>query len=390
MPRMQPLVDFLTGMEIPGYEDRVIRVRQGRGRQQPIEHLRDEDWERTMQRDTLHGDMPAYWNANEAVTISLYDSLSVADGHYDMARFPYSSMYPDGRFVDEPVYDCLQVQDSDEGSLAWEFPAEQYIKWGVEFAERVITFLVPMHAVLMEREFDWGSAFDDSLALCIDPNFRERQAEVREQRNRERFVTILRQRDDTELRNLRQRIDNNMSELTDAQTQEERARQELRDAQELLDSVLARRDDNRSDDDLLTEYEAVLRHAHVDGIAWHGNDTLSVRTNDITLEHPDTGESTIVGRFRIEFKFGAQDITVHNLTNRRGIHDHPHVRNGSFCQGELKPTLMRLMAQRQVGAAINMTIAALEYCDPQDDWGRHIEWWFGAEDAPEPEADEDA
>jgi hypothetical protein len=120
---------------------------------------------------------------------------------------------------------------------------------------------------------------------------------------------------------------------------------------------------------------------------WQGEHEFVVRTDGIELVHPNTGDSTIVGEYRITFNFETNHVRIDNLTNRRGAWDHPHVSNGEFCAGELGPTIMRLISRKQIGAAVNMVImviASLEYCDPEDDWGRHVEWWFGAEDAPEP------
>lgn len=369
-------------------DGRVVRVVNGRGRHEPVEEMRDADWQRTFSTFTQYGELDAdsFDKAEaEGVTINTYGSLTPSTGNYDIMNMPYETLLPDTGYQSEPVYDCLQVEDSTEGELFWEFPDEEYIHFGGEFTHRVITFLVPFIAVRVRDEFAWELVIEDAIIGCLDPEGAANRESRLAERNIERFIAIGNERDDGELRNIRTRITDGGARLIDAQRTEESSRQELREAQELLDAVLARRDDGGvNSESLLAEYEAINRHAHVVSCSWAGNHTFIVRTDNLMLTHPTTGEERELGVFTIKFDFRRSIITLNNMTNKRGAFDHPHVNNGQMCTGEIGPSLTRLMQQRQIGSAVNMALAALGMVNMEDDWGRHVEWWFGAEDAPDP------
>lgn len=373
--------------------DRLIRVVAGTGRQRPIEDLRDQGWDDTLRHGTMFGELTEPPNFDEAITISAYDALSTVRRTRDEINLDWSRFYTDLELRPPPghcIYDCLiPMATSDEGERFIENQEADFASHWAEVGERAVTFLIPLTGLPNPEAFNWDHVLLPAVDAAGDPEFAAgREARI-EEANIERFNEVASMRDDGEIRGIRTRIADHADQLTSAQAMIETNRQSLREQQELLDAVLARRDEGGMTPEAVErEYEAIKRHAHVIGVRWSGPQTLAVRTNDIELTHPDTGDTTVVGQFSIEFNFENGALHVRNLTNRRGTWDHPHVANGDFCLGELDSTLRRLMSRRQIGAAVNTAIAALEYCDPEDDWGRHVEWWFGAPDAPEASGDE--
>ncbi len=388
------LGEYLHGTE----PDRVIRVIAGTGRQTPVEFLRDYGWNETLRRGRMYGevDPDGLVSSDEAITISAYDALSNFRRTRDELNLDWSRFYTNPDFRPQQgtcIYDTIVLDppEGGEGEPMVENPTADYASHWCEVGERVVTFLIPLTGLAFPEHFNWDQVLLPPLDACGDPEWVAEREARREEANRERFLEIASMRDDGEIRGIRTRIADHADQLTSAQQMLEQNRQSLREQQELLDAVLARRDSGGLTPEAVErEYEALKRHAHVVGIRWSRPQVLTIRTDDIELTHPNTGDTTIVGRFSIDFNFETGGVSVHNLTNRRGNWDHPHVSNGDFCQGELAPTIHRLMSRRQIGAAVNMAVAALEYCDPEDDWGRHVEWWFGAPDAPDPTVDPDA
>lgn len=374
--------------------DRMVRVIRGQGRQQDPNTLREAPWFSQLRDFTLVGelDQDPRELIDDAVTISTYDCLSNMRRTYDETGIRWHDFYLDGQSPGPvPIYDCIRL-DPPEGSTGEpmvENPDAARITHWCEVAPGVITFLIPLTGIGNATRFLWDRVLSEPLAAATDPDWATQREARQEAANLERFREVAALRDDGELRGIRTRINDHTEQVASAQRMLEENRQSLREQQELLDAVLARRDEGGlSPEAVEREYAAILRHAHVTGVSWVGPQTLNVRTNDITLTHPNTGDTTVVGRYSIDFNFEQSSVRINNLTNRRGTWDHPHVSNGDFCSGELQPTVMRLLSRRQIGAAVNMVIAALEYCDPEDDWGRHVEWWFGAPDAPDPSGEE--
>jgi len=162
-----------------------------------------------------------------------------------------------------------------------------------------------------------------------------------------------------------------------------RWRQDLRDKQEVLDVILARRNSGDLVSELESEWEALLRNEKIADLRWV-DACLLVYTKELEITHPYTGETAILGSFAISFHPESLSVRVKNLTHRRGFYDHPHINRGSICAGDLQNTLNELLSRRELAAAVNMVLSLLGRCTPDDEWGRHIEWWFGAEDSPNP------
>lgn len=316
------------------------------------------------------------------VTLVFWGSISHMGGAYTTATMPPEF------FEDELDTEYRRIADTmrfEEGELEAEpihlgEDGRQRALVG-EIGPRVVALHVnPRWASYPERaRFDWLS---ESFDRAVNP---ELLAEARERqltRAREQFIEASRQRGD-EVEEIRERIASQEVAYADAQASVQTYRRQLADAQQLLDSILARRE-NDEGDVFEREWEALLRHNHVTDVRW-SRDRLIVYTDELDITHPDTGETATLGSFALLVTPG-QHIRVKNLTHRRGTYDHPHVNRGRVCAGDLAGTLDELIHRQQIATAVNMVISLLHRVTPEDAWGRHIEWWFGSEESPEPVA----
>lgn len=222
----------------------------------------------------------------------------------------------------------------------------------------------------------YAELFDAALEQVATGNVDD---EARVERNIQAFIVASRERNRAELNTIEARIRDQEAILTNANQQINTARTQLMRDQELIDAVLGRREDT-ADDQFRAEWEALARHENVEALRFVGT-TLHIKTGDIIMHVPDTpyssdGERDVtVGQYDITINFDSNSLFARNLTNQREGLDHPHVRNGTFCLGELDQTMARLVRERQIAAAANLAIDTLKHVNPEDSWGRAERYW---------------
>lgn len=227
-----------------------------------------------------------------------------------------------------------------------------------------------------------------ALDNCTNEEWLAEAAVRREQHARDQFMAAMVQRNTSdEIARIRSEIVQAETRFGSAQSQVARERTMLSDLSQSLDAVLSL----DADPDALREacerdWEAINRHEHVSRVAWRGT-ALVVYTDELTITRPDREENNTapLGEFAMFLDKRGGTVTVHNLTMRRASYDHPHVQSGRICAGDLQSTLDQLLGRNEFASAVNMIIAMLGRCTPEDVWGRHVEWWFGADDSPQPE-----
>jgi hypothetical protein len=264
---------------------------------------------------------------------------------------------------------------------------ERVEAWGLTLGERHDrTIALHIHVSTLHPEYgrgiNWDQMLGQALTLCIDEEARAHAAEARRARDLERFVAVASRQSSAEINRMRNEIDHHIGRVTEGERLIRENAAVLREKQEILDAVLTRRESTVEDVDMEAEWASIARHADVEELRWQSEYKLDVLTKELDITHPNTGDTTTLGKFRLTLDFQERAVYANNLTNRKGVFDHPHVREGEFCHGDLAPTIAQLMREYQIGAAVALTCDSLHIVTPEDDWGRHIEWWFDESQAP--------
>ena len=230
-----------------------------------------------------------------------------------------------------------------------------------------------------ELEDDVTAAIIEAARLCVDDAFlagaAERRAELRQQAI-ERYVRSIY---DRQLLNHRQRIDEHQAQVAEYQAQLAATLRELRQRQELIDAILASRD-NDAAEQVLREWKALENHPRVAEMDFVSNSLVITTTDDIRITREDTGESRWLGAFRININLESCAIRLTNLNTRRGGRDHPHVTDGQPCFGGWHNDFAELLARGQVYTVFELLIQYLETLNLRDEYGRYGAYWFDVPD----------
>jgi hypothetical protein len=256
--------------------------------------------------------------------------------------------------------------------------------------------VIPNHVLLRfhytytsPRKLDWRWMLHDVLVQSAAENFTEVREEARQKHDRETFLTHVKGRNLGEVDRLRTEIGQLEQQFIQYTANAANARTRAAGHQTVIDGALRRADHDYDDDELMATWEGLNRHVNITDAHWNGN-VLNVHTTPITLTHPADGRSAELGPFEISLDFNGNNggyPRIHNTANRRGGYDHPHVQNGQFCGGSLTDTLHRMAQERKIAELVAFTIDLLGSINPDDDWARRAEWWFGAADAPAEQGD---
>jgi hypothetical protein len=99
--------------------------------------------------------------------------------------------------------------------------------------------------------------------------------------------------------------------------------------------------------------------------------TLAITTRP--LEAECGGHRYRLGSFRVEIQFEG-DVRITNLTDRRGPYDHPHVRQGRPCLGNVREGVAKLIGEYEFAAAAQVLLDFLQTVNPQD-WRIPVFYW---------------
>lgn len=269
------------------------------------------------------------------------------------------------------IYDLLTVSDPSPDYMQFELEGEPGTIISEAGPHEVAVFL--SHG--LTQGYRWEQILGEAIEFATSADAGA-TAEAALNRHRERFVEILGQRNDSELRQIRTRVEGNRANLTSYLRSITETRHQLQEDQRLIDAAMAASPE-MDEETRNAEFDAVLRHAHVERVRIVGS-TIHVFTDELTMEVPGY-DPVIVGAFDIELNLDYNSANARNLTNRRGTYDHPHIHDGSFCLGDMTDTVQRLLASRNLGPAINLVIESLQTVTPEDDWGRSVYLWLDQE-----------
>lgn len=250
---------------------------------------------------------------------------------------------------------------------------ERFAEVGDRIVAIPLSLLRHMNRTAMKK-YD-PAVFVNLIREAIDEEKIEAARAEAQERSRVEVLALMQERDEGELTRMRNQIDDNDRNIAQYEQSIDQWRADNARKQAIVDAAIARQGETISEEAANREWDALLRHAHVERVELRDK-VLRVYTDDLEIEHPTRDETAPLGRFRLEFYFERENVMVYNLTNRRGNRDHPHVLHHDFCLGEIGRTIRELLRERQIGAVANFILDSLTTSNPSDDYGRYVEWWF--------------
>lgn len=118
------------------------------------------------------------------------------------------------------------------------------------------------------------------------------------------------------------------------------------------------------------EYDRIREHPLVDRLDVE-DDILGVTTLPLTTSYED--ERIHLGRFAIEINLNG-DVKITNLTRRLWNFDHPHIRDGNPCLGNIQDGVAKLIGTYQLAAVTQVLIDFLQIVNPRE-WVVSVEYW---------------
>lgn len=287
------------------------------------------------------------------------------------------------------LYDVMNVTDPqfptiDVPGQGAEDRGEDFLSHLGEFTERIIMFWPTFYSFGRPRSLKWAEVLDAVWPAMVDSEAIEEYVRTAANRARQQFVQIVVERDQTQLREIRSRVEQNERAYINLTRETDELHQRLREDGNMIDIYMERfNTGGTTPDQVDAEWQVMENHSHVERLSLANNGrTLHVFTDELDITNPNDGATANVGAFDIAFDLNTNRVSARNLTNRRGNRDHPHINGGDFCLGELNRTVRNLIAQRQLGSAVALVITALETVNPEDTWGRHYYLWFDENYAP--------
>lgn len=149
------------------------------------------------------------------------------------------------------------------------------------------------------------------------------------------------------------------------ETIKERSIQIVELHQKLRNSVLKLRGLESEKIDIEGEFEKLITDFNIkfnsDGLIWF--DTENIKYKDILL-----------GKFRILLDIQKGVIKINNITKKIGAFDHPHIREGVLCLGELSNTVSKLMSEYKYIEVAKLCKEMLYFYNPSSAYKKVEEW----------------
>ena len=91
------------------------------------------------------------------------------------------------------------------------------------------------------------------------------------------------------------------------------------------------------------------------------------------VDEAEEDESIDLGRFEIKVSFDG-DVRITNLTRRFWFYDHPHIREGVPCLGNIQEGVAKLIGTYQFAAVSQVLIDFLQLVNPKE-WVVSAHYW---------------
>jgi len=222
-----------------------------------------------------------------------------------------------------------------------------------------------------------------AVPICVDQkqcNEHLLKAQAQKVKKQKRaWVTLISRRADTEVTQVKTR----MTEVTNRRKAMWLEMVDLTREAELLEQRMVGMGGENSSATTKAEQEfaKLLEIPEVVDLEVRG-DGLKFETSNIYCTDPLNGRSFSIGEFSITLNMSG-DVKFVNRDNPKQSDgyrwDHPHVKEGHPCWGNIEQAVMQYLSKLEFGAAMVLIIAYLQTVNSTDAFGKNINLWFDDE-----------
>lgn len=156
--------------------------------------------------------------------------------------------------------------------------------------------------------------------------------------------------------------------------------QQMRAANEILDSEIVASANGAYADHLVEEWKQLVDHPRLANASLRENTLTLTTTDDLRLHCEGREDTRWLGAFEVKIKLDQFDIRLANLNTRRGGRDHPHVVGGAPCFGGDHRAFIQLHSNGDLFVLFEMLLQYLETLNLRDEYGRYGSYWFDRDD----------
>lgn len=132
------------------------------------------------------------------------------------------------------------------------------------------------------------------------------------------------------------------------------------------------------------QFDALLRHDKVVALGIR-NECLLIRTPELTMENPATGDVKTLGELEIVMPISSNNLSelqVFNKTNARTdprdgtTWNHPHINEyAEPCFGSMESEMIDCLSSGEISGAFELLLRYVQTINPDDDYGSHWSFW---------------
>lgn len=257
-----------------------------------------------------------------------------------------------------------------------------------ELYDRIAFLIFTPYQVTNWGAVDWSALLFDHIIENISPEAKAAADQRRAEVAREAFTRMMEDQGNMaiiELRKKADQISTRRGELEELLVNAKHDQQQIgTQLTYLLDS-----EGEMTAAEINAEWDAIARHAKVKSFTCgkaavqsqqveaprrrrrseEGRETgsellggwLKIRTEPLFLIRPDTKRKVPLGEYEITMHFGANSLSIKNVTNAQseGHVDHPHVAGGRLCAADYGTTITELLRKRKLAGMTGMVFNIL-------------------------------
>lgn len=197
--------------------------------------------------------------------------------------------------------------------------------------------------------------------------------------SKEKFVSLIKNFRANSLDNINQRIVDQNVQYEDYVRRAREQQWELNDLKREKEQI--EKSDEIKVDQLNSQFDALLRHNKVDGLGIRDTELL-VKTVELMMKHPETGEEKKLGQFEITLPLTAGRATYLSILNRTNakeydgsVWQHPHVEGERPCLGSIEADVFDSLSRGELPATLELLLQYLQTFNPNDSLGKNWDLW---------------
>ncbi|MBI2633593.1 MAG: hypothetical protein HYW78_04405 [Parcubacteria group bacterium] len=266
----------------------------------------------------------------------------------------------------------ISISDKNGVICAEVFPRNIFILFDLTHnADTYGLYLIPLAKIILDQAIP--------LALKPGDKFVEELKKITEQKRRETieknknaYIAACKKRIEIECQNIQKTIS-----ATDAQLRAMSTNFiELSRGQETLImrlNMLTKRQ-TQEEERFIEEYKKLFEMPYVESVDVSEN-RIIVSTDCISIRYDD--HVYAIGKFTIDIEINS-GLTIKNTTRRLSIddyyYDHPHIRGGSPCLGNIGDSITKLISRYEFSLVIQLLVQFLETYNPENPY-KAISYW---------------